>query len=209
MRGESNVQGSTDHCLLVHILPGYLGTPTANLQTLEEYNKAKTPTTNDPKSPNWWGNFPKYSVSLLKAFWPEVDHKTSYNWLPKGEVGKKLHLALHVRRDDEGAPSRAFSRGARTRHAAEPTPTRVAKPLASWTGWSTSICSTTRPVSFLGAVPGMDPKKIKTRGLFPALLRLHREGRLHHQLRVVGCSGATRAPSPWARPSPTVISSWS
>lgn len=27
LRGESNVQGSTDHCLLFHILPGYLKTP--------------------------------------------------------------------------------------------------------------------------------------------------------------------------------------
>ncbi len=29
LRGESNVQGSTDHCLLFHILPGYLKTPRA------------------------------------------------------------------------------------------------------------------------------------------------------------------------------------
>ena len=28
LRGESNVQGSTDHCLLFHILPGYLPTTT-------------------------------------------------------------------------------------------------------------------------------------------------------------------------------------
>lgn len=27
LRGESNVQGSTDHCLLFHIWPGYLATP--------------------------------------------------------------------------------------------------------------------------------------------------------------------------------------
>ena len=27
LRGESNVQGSTDHCLLLHIWPGYLKTP--------------------------------------------------------------------------------------------------------------------------------------------------------------------------------------
>ncbi len=30
LRGESNVQGSTDHCLLYHILPGYLKTPKAS-----------------------------------------------------------------------------------------------------------------------------------------------------------------------------------
>ena len=30
LRGESNVQGSTDHCLLFNILPGYLKTPRAS-----------------------------------------------------------------------------------------------------------------------------------------------------------------------------------
>ncbi len=30
LRGESNVQGSTDHCLLFHIIPGYLKTPRAS-----------------------------------------------------------------------------------------------------------------------------------------------------------------------------------
>ena len=39
MRGESNVQGSTDHALLFHIWPGYLGTPTASLATLNDYNE--------------------------------------------------------------------------------------------------------------------------------------------------------------------------
>jgi len=36
LRGESNVQGSTDHCLLFHILPGYLKTPKASQPTLSE-----------------------------------------------------------------------------------------------------------------------------------------------------------------------------
>ncbi len=39
LRGESNVQGSTDHCLLYHILPGYLKTPKSWQQTFAEYNK--------------------------------------------------------------------------------------------------------------------------------------------------------------------------
>jgi formate dehydrogenase major subunit len=66
LRGESNVQGSTDMGLLFHLLPGYLASPTKAEQTLEDYKKAYTPKTNDPKSANWWGNYPKYIVSLLK-----------------------------------------------------------------------------------------------------------------------------------------------
>ena len=43
MRGESNVQGSTDQGLLFHIWPGYLPVPTASVTTLAEYNKKFTP----------------------------------------------------------------------------------------------------------------------------------------------------------------------
>ncbi len=91
LRGESNVQGSTDHCLLYHILPGYLKVPRASKQTLEEYNRAYTPKTHEPFSANWWGNYPKYSVSLLKAFFGENATKENdfgYNWLPKLDDGQ-------------------------------------------------------------------------------------------------------------------------
>ena len=72
LRGESNVQGSTDHCLLFHILPGYLKVPRASDRTLAAYHAHYTPTTAEPKSANGWGNYPKYSVSLLKAMYGEA-----------------------------------------------------------------------------------------------------------------------------------------
>ena len=40
LRGEPNVQGSTDHALLYHVLPGYIGLPLAPWQTLAQFNKA-------------------------------------------------------------------------------------------------------------------------------------------------------------------------
>ncbi len=69
LRGEANVQGSTDHGLLFHILPGYLKTPAASMPTLADYNEKNTPKTKEPKSANWWGNTPKYSASLLRSFY--------------------------------------------------------------------------------------------------------------------------------------------
>ncbi len=90
LRGESNVQGSTDHCLLWHILPGYLKTPRASNTSLTAYNKKWTPTTKEPQSANWWGNYPKYSVSLLKAHYganATKDNDFGYDWLPKVEDG--------------------------------------------------------------------------------------------------------------------------
>jgi formate dehydrogenase major subunit len=91
LRGESNVQGSTDHCLLFHILPGYLKTPRASQQTLKQYNDKYTPKTKEPMSANWWGNYPKYSVSLLKAFFGKNATKENdfgYEWLPKLDDGQ-------------------------------------------------------------------------------------------------------------------------
>jgi formate dehydrogenase major subunit len=64
LRGESNVQGSTDQCLLWHIWPGYLKTARASNVSLAAYNKKWTPKSNDPLSANWWQNYPKYSVSI-------------------------------------------------------------------------------------------------------------------------------------------------
>jgi len=87
LRGESNVQGSTDHALLFHIIPAYLPAPRAKLQTLADYN-ATTPKTNDPRSANWWQNRPKYITSLLKSFFGEKaakDNDFGYSWLPKLE----------------------------------------------------------------------------------------------------------------------------
>jgi len=86
LRGESNVQGSTDHCLLWHILPGYLPVPKESDKDLAAYLKRTTPTTNDPKSLNWWKNRGKYVVSLLKAFYGKhatKDNDFAFNYLPK------------------------------------------------------------------------------------------------------------------------------
>jgi len=66
LRGTSNVQGSTDMCLLEHILPGYMATPVYTDQSLNDYivRTGKLPITPDglypdlatqPASLNWWG----------------------------------------------------------------------------------------------------------------------------------------------------------
>ncbi len=98
MRGESNVQGSTDHCLLSHILPGYLKVPVNTDTTLEAHIKRATPTTNDPNSANWWSNYPKYIVSLLKAWYGNnatKDNDFGFHYLPKVQSGENYtHIAL-------------------------------------------------------------------------------------------------------------------
>jgi formate dehydrogenase-N alpha subunit len=91
LRGESNVQGSTDHGLLFHIIPGYLPAPDAkDHPTLADYIKKTTPKTNDPMSVNWWSNRSKYMVSMLKAWYGDSATKKNdfcYDWLPKKSKG--------------------------------------------------------------------------------------------------------------------------
>jgi formate dehydrogenase major subunit len=90
LRGESNVQGSTDYGLLFHILPGYNPTPNASLVDLATYNEKNTPTTKETRSVNWWANRPKYIASYLKAVYGDAATKENdfgYSWMPKLDVG--------------------------------------------------------------------------------------------------------------------------
>ncbi|MDI6704251.1 MAG: formate dehydrogenase-N subunit alpha [bacterium] len=89
LRGASNVQGSTDHAILFHILPGYLKCPTSENVDLAAYIRKWTPESKDPKSANWWQHTPKYIVSLLKAFYGDKAQKANdfcYQYLPKREA---------------------------------------------------------------------------------------------------------------------------
>ena len=91
LRGESNVQGSTDHGLLFHILPGYLGAPVSSMSNLAAYNEKNTPKSQDPLSANWWQNKPKYIASYLKAMFGDAaqpENDLGHEWMPKPEDGK-------------------------------------------------------------------------------------------------------------------------
>jgi len=104
LRGEPNVQGSTDHALLWHILPGYLAVPTAaKHQNFRAYADAYTvgkKTKNVlPGSTSWWQHGEKYIVSLLKAFWgdaAQADNDFCYDWLPKAGAGYKKSGYSHI-----------------------------------------------------------------------------------------------------------------
>ena len=88
-RGHSNIQGATDIAGTFEILPGYLKTPSSKLQTLADYLKDATPTTLNGAtwpSMNYWTNYPKFMVSLLKAQYGDKATKENdwgYAWLPK------------------------------------------------------------------------------------------------------------------------------
>jgi len=108
MRGESNVQGSTDMCLLAHILPGYLAQPVRTDVDVDTYVAASRPKVaktstqtwfnDDPLSLDWWKNYKKYIVSLLAAWYgPDVENNIDkyFNYLPKVvSAANHYHIAL-------------------------------------------------------------------------------------------------------------------
>ncbi len=114
LRGESNVQGSTDHAVLFHILPGYLPVPTADLPALSDYMAKKTPRTTEPQSANWWGNRPKYIASYLKAVYGAFatpDNDLAYAYLPKRDPGVNYSWLPMIDRMYEGGFQGFFAWG--------------------------------------------------------------------------------------------------
>jgi formate dehydrogenase-N alpha subunit len=91
MRGESNVQGSTDFGLLFDSIPGYLGMIVDTDTTRQKYLDRLTPKNSDPTSLNWLSNYPKYITSLLKAWYGDAANTNNdfgFHYLPKLETGK-------------------------------------------------------------------------------------------------------------------------
>lgn len=82
LRGESNVQGSTDFGLLYHNVTGYMEVPTASEgdSTYQGFLDRITP------KAGYWVNKPKFYTSMLKAYYG--DHATKknefgYHYMPK------------------------------------------------------------------------------------------------------------------------------
>ena len=79
LRGESNVQGSTDMALLFHLLPGYLGSPTDKQPDYETYANSFAKT-------SYWANGPKFFASLMAAWYGSAANKENgyaYDYVPK------------------------------------------------------------------------------------------------------------------------------
>ena len=79
LRGESNVQGSTDQGLLFDKLPGYLGAPNDKEADFDTYLKRFSRT-------SYWANGPAFFKSLMRAWYgaaANADNGYAYHYLPK------------------------------------------------------------------------------------------------------------------------------
>jgi len=161
LRGESNVQGSTDHCLLFHIIPGYLKTPKASLPTLKAYNDKYTPTTKEPNSLNWWKNYPKYTASLLRAFYgKDVSLEQAYWYLPKLDDGKNYSWLSLFDAMYKGEFTGFFAWGQNP--ACSGASSNKTRQAMTKVDWMVNVNLFDNETGSFWKGPGMDPKKIKT-----------------------------------------------
>ena len=178
LRGESNVQGSTDHCLLFHILPGYLKTPRASDTTLKEYNDKYTPTTKEPNSANWWGNYPKYSVSLLKAHYGDNATEANdfgYGWLPKLDDGQNASwlIIFHEMMQDK---YKGFFSWGQNPACSGSNANKVRTALARL-DWMVNVNLFDNETGSFWRGPGVTPADIKTEVFFlPCCASMEKEG---------------------------------
>ena len=89
LRGHASIQGSTDIPTLFNLLPGYLPMPEAASDTdFEAYVR------HHAAASGWWTEFPKYMVSLMKAWFGEAARKENgwcFDYLPR-MTGDHSHM---------------------------------------------------------------------------------------------------------------------
>ena len=186
LRGESNVQGSTDQGLLYHIIPGYIPTPRAQWATLADYNKT-TPSSKDPRSVNWWKNRPKYLASLLKSTYGEKATKENdfgYAWLPKLDPTQDASWLNLFDDMYNGKFSGFFAWGMNpacsSAHAG-----KVREALGK-VDWMVNVNVFDNETGSFWKGPGVNPKKVKTEVFqLPAAAFLEKEGSISNSGRLM------------------------
>ena len=185
MRGESNVQGSTDHGLLFHIWPGYIGAPTASLKTLKEFNEKRIPTTKEKNSLNWLKNFPKYSASFLRSMYGEnTTLEEAYAMMPKLDDGANYSWLVLFDQMYKGKFTGFFAWGMNP--ACSGAHANKVRQALGKLDWMVNVNLFDNETGSFWRGPGMDPTKIKTEVfLLPCASSIEKEGSLANSGRLM------------------------
>lgn len=178
LRGEPNVQGSTDHALLYHYLPGYLSAPKASQQELAGYIKAITPLAANPASANWSGNNGKYTISLLKSWYgdnAQKDNDFCYSLIPKYDDAKKHDVLAMIDSMYAGTIKGYFCIG-QNPCGSLPNSNKVRAAMTKL-DWMVHVNIFDNESASFWKGPGLDPKDVKTECfLLPASANIEKEG---------------------------------
>ena len=185
LRGESNVQGSTDHGLLFNTLTGYLPTPAGPLADLKSYIEKYTPKTKDPKSVNWWANRGKYITSYLKAIYGSKAHNDNdfgYAWLPKLDEGMNASWLMLFDQMFKGKFEGFFAWGQNP--ACSGANSNKTRNALSKLKWMVNVNLFDNETGSFWKGPGMDPKDIQTEVfLLPCSSSVEKEGSISNSGR--------------------------
>jgi formate dehydrogenase major subunit len=206
LRGESNVQGSTDQGLLYHIWPAYLPTPHARLATLADYNKT-TPSSKDPRSVNWWKNRPKYVASFLKSTFGDKATKENdfgYAWMPKLDPGQDASWLNMFDEMYKGTFTGFFAWGMNpacsSAHAGK------ARQAMARLDWLVNVNLFDNETGSFWKGPGMDPKQIKTEVFeLPCAAFMEKEGSISNSGRWMQWRYKAANPPGEAKPDGDII----
>jgi formate dehydrogenase major subunit len=169
LRGESNVQGSTDMALLFQDLPGYLGAPTDKHPDFAAYS-AKFDST------SYWVNGPRFFATLMKAWYGDAakpENSFAYDYVPKSSANYSWISMFHAMHD--GKIKGLFCMGQNP--AVSGPNSRMERQSLAKLDWLVVMdLFETETASFWKA-PGVDSKNINTEVfLLPAVDALEKAG---------------------------------
>ena len=207
LRGESNVQGSTDHGLLFHILPGYMPVPSADLKDTASYIEKHSPKSKDPQSANWWQNRNKYMISYMKAIYGTKATKENdfgYDWLPKLDPGMNASWLMIFDNMIKGKFKGFFAWGQNPACSGSNS-NKVRSALAKLDWMVTTNLFDNETASFWKG-PGMDPAAVKTEVFFlPAAASFEKEGSVSNSGRWAQWRTAAVKPLGQSKPDAEII----
>jgi formate dehydrogenase major subunit len=176
LRGHANVQGCTDHAVVAGILPGYLKAPQPSQTSLAIHLAESTPVPLSPDAVNYWGNYSRFLVSQLKAWFGEnaqPDNGFGYHYLGKAD-GDATFLTIMDRAlqgEMEGLVSVGFNP-----LVAGPDVPRLSAALARLK-WMAVVDPFLIDTAEFWKAPGSDPSQVATEVLFlPSTQWIHRDG---------------------------------
>jgi formate dehydrogenase major subunit len=176
LRGHANVQGATDHAIVAGILPGYLRVPTPSQTSLSTHLTESTPRPQVPDTLNYWGNYPRFFISQLKAWFGEHARRENgfaYHYLgkPPGDATWLSIWNQAFRGRLEGLIALGFNP-----LLAGPDISRLLNAMSNLK-WKVVIDPFMLDSAEFWRAPGMDPTQVETEVLYlPATHWVERDG---------------------------------
>jgi len=195
LRGEPNVQGSSDMALLYNYLPGYLSAPNSNQPTLEAWTRSS-------------GTFrAKFLVNNLKAWFGDAatqENDFGYAWLPKKNAGQNYSIFKIFENALEGKTKLLHVMG-QNPMVTQPNLKLVAQALAKMEMLVVQDLWETETACFWQQ-PGVDAKAIQTEVvLLPAAYFMEKDGTISGSGRLIQWRYAAVAPPGKARSDLDII----